>query len=37
MNDKLVINKINTQKRKISMKETLLVEFKKELETLLGQ
>ncbi len=37
MGDKLVINKINTQKRKISMKETLLVEFKKELETLLGQ
>ncbi|WP_026996528.1 DUF349 domain-containing protein [Flectobacillus major] len=37
MGDKLVINKINTQKRKISMKETLLVEFKKELEVLLGQ
>ena len=30
-------NKINTQKRKISMKETLLIEFKKELEILLGQ
>lgn len=37
MGDKLVMNKINTQKRKISMKETLLVEFKKELEILLGQ
>jgi hypothetical protein len=37
MGDKLVMNKINTQKRKISMKDTLLVEFKKELEILLGQ
>ncbi len=37
MGDKLVMNKINTQKRKISMKETLLIEFKKELEILLGQ
>lgn len=37
MGDKLVMNKINTQKRKISMKETLLVEFKKELEILLDQ
>jgi hypothetical protein len=37
MGDKLVMNKINTQKRKISMKETLLIEFKKELEVLLGQ
>ena len=36
MGDKLVMNKINTQKRKISMKETLLIEFKKELEILLG-
>jgi hypothetical protein len=37
MGDKLVMNKINTQKRKISMKETLLIEFKKELEVLLDQ
>eukprot|EP00386_Alphamonas_edax_P006574 GDKI01021248.1.p1 GENE.GDKI01021248.1~~GDKI01021248.1.p1 ORF type:complete len:151 (-),score=2.84 GDKI01021248.1:74-526(-) len=37
MGDKLVMNKINTQKRKISMKETLLIEFKKELEILLDQ
>lgn len=37
MQDRQVIGKINTQKRKISMKEILLVEFKKELEIILGQ
>jgi hypothetical protein len=29
------MNKINTQKRKVAMKEMLLVEFKKELDGLL--
>jgi Domain of Unknown Function (DUF349) len=37
MAERPVQNKINTQKRKISMKEILLVEFKKELELLLGR
>ncbi len=31
--DKQVLNKINTQKRKIAMKETILREFQKQLET----
>ncbi len=30
--DKQVLNKINTQKRKIAMKETILREFQKQLE-----
>ena len=31
--DKQILNKINTQKRKIAMKETILREFQKQLET----
>ncbi|CAN5589761.1 hypothetical protein BH09BAC4_BH09BAC4_10820 [soil metagenome] len=31
--DKQVLNKINTQKRKIAMKETILRELQKQLET----
>ncbi|WP_234736248.1 DUF349 domain-containing protein [Tellurirhabdus bombi] len=32
--DKMAMNKINTQKRKIAMKEVILTEFQKELSTL---
>ncbi|OIN57226.1 DUF349 domain-containing protein [Arsenicibacter rosenii] len=31
LEDKQILNKINTQKRKIAMKETILIEFQKEL------
>ena len=31
--DKQILNKINTQRRKIAMKETILRELQKELET----
>ncbi len=34
--DRMQLNKINTQKRKVAMKEMLLIEFKKELDGLLG-
>ncbi len=36
MEEKLVLSKINTQKRKISMKEMLLTGFKAELDTILN-
>jgi len=36
MEEKLIQSKINTQKRKISMKEMLLVGFKSELDTILN-
>jgi hypothetical protein len=36
MEEKPTISKINTQKRKISMKELLLAGFKSELDTLLN-
>jgi hypothetical protein len=36
MEDKITLSKINTQKRKISMKEILLTGFKEELELLLN-
>ena len=36
MEEKLIQSKINTQKRKISMKEMLLVGFKTELDTILN-
>jgi len=35
--DRQLMNKINTQKRKVAMKEMLLIEFKKELDGLLMQ
>lgn len=35
--DRQMMNKLNTQKRKVAMKEMLLVEFKKELDGLLMQ
>jgi hypothetical protein len=36
MEDKITLSKINTQKRKISMKEILLIGFKEELDVLLN-
>jgi uncharacterized membrane protein len=36
MEDKITLSKINTQKRKISMKEILLTGFKEELDQLLN-
>jgi hypothetical protein len=36
MEEKLIQSKINTQKRKISMKEMLLVGFKTELDAILN-
>lgn len=34
--DRLMVSKLNTQRRKVAMKEILLTEFKRELDALLG-